>query len=286
MLYILISSLLFAIVSLLVRYATSEKNISVFFIVFIRGLVSLPLIFMLTIIRGAPILGVNKRGLIFRGLAGSGGMILSFFAISKTYVANAMVLLYTYPIYAAIIASIIAGEKLGKKIILLLISFAGIAMIIKPEVAVFNVGEIMGLISGIFAGIAVFLVRDLRKTDVPLNIIKYLLMVSFIIATPYVITHWQPISTEGLIIVILISLFAATAQYLMTVGYRECTNIEGGILSYITIIAATAGAFLIFSEVPETLDFIGAFFIIASSVILIVFHKKALNRQTSSGINI
>ncbi|MBN2406100.1 MAG: DMT family transporter [Elusimicrobia bacterium] len=273
-LYLLCASFFFACVSLLVRYATKDMGIHVFTIVFIRGLLSLPFLFLMTRLRGEPAFGKDIKTLCLRGLVGAGGMFFSFLALSKTIVSNAMVLTYTYPIFAALISSFAGKERLGKRAILLLLSFTGIGMIIRPELGSIDSGELMGLAAGIFAGASIYFVRELRKTDTPFNITKYLIMFTFVISAPYAALSFRRYTPAEILIMILISAAALAAQHLMTSGYRECTTVEGGVLSYISVIIAIIGALFIFSEIPDRMDLAGGLIVITSSIILIVLQNR------------
>ncbi|MFC2091866.1 EamA family transporter, partial [Elusimicrobiota bacterium] len=127
--YILISAVLFAMMSLLIRYATKNMVINVFIVILVRNIVSLAVLYTVTFIKGGPLFGTNKKLLLMRGVTGTCGMVLSFFALSKTYVANAMVLLFTYPIVATIISAVYNRQRIGRSGLLLLMSFTGIIFI-------------------------------------------------------------------------------------------------------------------------------------------------------------
>jgi drug/metabolite transporter (DMT)-like permease len=272
-LFIIIAAVIIGLTSLLIRHLTINMGIDVLLIVFFRSGVSLILLFSLTLIKREPLLGKNKSGLILRGITGSIAMILSFSAIAKTYMSNAMVLLYTFPIFATLIAIMLKRDNPKGKIILLLLSFIGILLIIKPRVGGLNIGDIMGLVSGIFAGIAIFMVRELRKTDTPLNIAKYLALISLIIVSPYTLSRWTKLTVDGLLILLLIGIAATVGQYYMAAGYRYCTNAEGGTLSYITVLVAGSGAFVFFAEFPDLADIFGGLLVILSSILLISSNK-------------
>ncbi len=72
----------------------------------------------------------DKGKTIFRGVMGGISLILYFNAITLTNVSNAVLLSYTYPIFASIFSNIYLNEKLTKEKILFIVSaFAGMFLI-------------------------------------------------------------------------------------------------------------------------------------------------------------
>lgn len=273
---IIISAILFGVMSLLIKYATYDLKINVISVVFFRSLISALLLSVMTIVKREPFWGINRARLVFRGISGSIAMILFFSAISKTYISNAVILLHTYPIFATIIAVVISRERLGRAALMLFLSFIGIVMIIRPNVGMLNIGDLMGLGSGVFAGIAIYLVRELRNTDSPCNIAKYLAIVTSLATAPYVLFNWTSLDTNQWIIVILIGIIATVAQYHLAAGYSICTNAEGGSLSYVFVLTATTGAYLFFNELPDFLDIAGTLLIIFSNVAMLFAGRQKL----------
>ena len=152
-LYMILSSLLFSGMSVCVRWASETLPISE--IVFFRGFIGLMMILPILWIRRAPVWGTHHWKLIARGFCGFMALSLYFWSISKIPLATAVMLNYTSPLFVACLAPMILKEKFNWKIFTwIVIGFIGVLMIVNPQPGTLHSGQMVGLISGIFAALA------------------------------------------------------------------------------------------------------------------------------------
>ena len=266
--YIIISALLLSVMGFMIRYMTGPMDIDVMTVVFFRSIISAAVIFVFTWARSEPVLGVNRKMLLLRGVTGSAGMILLFISISKTDLANAMTLFYTFPVFSVLLAKFVAKERPGRAGFLILLSFAGVFLIVRPKFGTYDIGEICGLGSALFAGMAIFLVRDLRKTDTPFNIAKYLALTGTAVTLPFAFKDNTWMTYPGILMLCALGAISTAAQFYMTTGYRYCTNAQGGALSYISIPVSALIALVFFAEFPGIAEMAGMILVIVSGIML------------------
>ena len=124
-LWMLLTTLLFVLVTAVVRYIGDAIPASqAAFIRYVIGTIIL-LPFIIPLIRKT----ITRKDLIiyiFRGLAHGFGVILWFYAMSKIPIAEVTAISYTGPIYISIGAAIFFGEKLAlRRILAIIIAFIG-----------------------------------------------------------------------------------------------------------------------------------------------------------------
>lgn len=98
--------------------------------------------------------------LIFRGVIGTIALLTFFYTISVTSLSNAIVYAKTEPIFTALLAFMLLGEKLKPRSVLaILIGFAGVAVLSGME---FGYLHIMGILTGFLSALAYTSVRSLK----------------------------------------------------------------------------------------------------------------------------
>ena len=152
--FVLLSTVCFTVMGLIVKAAS--ESFSPLTIVFWRSFLGILIIIGLIRFDWKQIIGENHYMLIIRGIFGTLALITFFYAIKLTLIANAVSLLYTFPIFATIFSRIFLKEKLPSRTgLVIAISFVGVVFIVKPDFHSIHWGEYCGLLSGFFAGIAI-----------------------------------------------------------------------------------------------------------------------------------
>ncbi|WP_425287954.1 EamA family transporter [Rickettsiella endosymbiont of Miltochrista miniata] len=77
-----------------------------------------------------------------------------------------------------------------------------------------------------------------------------------------------------LLLLILLGIGDCLGQLLMTQSYRDAPSYLVAPLGYTSLIWTVLFGFIIWSEIPKTIAFVGVFLIIASTLSLISFQNK------------
>ena len=137
-------------------------------------------------------------------------------------------------------------------------------------------GYIMGLLSGVFAGITVNLIKQLREKDGPVAIYFYFCLLGALITIPVYIA--DPIIPASGIEWMMAGGIAATsilAQLLMNQGYRYCKSWEGGLfLTSEMVFTATLGIVFL-GEIVSWRFWFGGILILSSTVLLNLNNNKS-----------
>ncbi len=267
----ILSVFFFSLMSLLAKLISS--TIPVGQIILIRGIIGSILAYWGIRAVGVPALGVHKKLLIFRGVAGVGSLMCFFWTLINLPLAEATILFYLSPCIAAILATMILREPLSIWMVIgILICILGVFFIIQPEFF-FRVQRVhlpsvgVGILGAVLAALAFISVRKLRETDHTLVIIYYFSFVSAIAAIPFVATHHVIPSLTEWLILIGVGVFSHTAQIFLTRSlHREQTTRAMGV-SYIQVIFAVIWGILIFADFPNLLSLMGMLLVAGGSVI-------------------
>ena len=167
----LISTFAFSIMTLFVKFI---DGIHAFEIIFFRSLFSLVFSFIYLRVKRISPLGNNRKYLVLRGVFGVTALTLFFITLQNVPLANAVTIQYLSPIFTAIFAIFMLGERLRwVQIVFFLISFVGIFIIKGYDDNISTYYLILGLISAVFAGLAYNCIRKVKDTDHPLVVVLY-----------------------------------------------------------------------------------------------------------------
>lgn len=213
---------------------------------------------------------------MLRGIFGVTALSLFFITLQNIPLASAVTIQYLSPVFTAIIAIFVLGEKMKKaQWLFFLLAFAGVAMLkgYDDRVSLFYLG--LGLLSSFFAGAAYNCIRLVKDTDHPLVVVLYFPMV----ATPIMLVlsyfEWvMPIGWDwGLIL--LLGVFTQIGQVFMTKALQaEKANLVAS-LKYLGSIYALVYGYFIFDETYGLLSLLGIFLILMG-VVLNVFYKRLM----------
>ncbi|MEE9575617.1 MAG: DMT family transporter, partial [Gammaproteobacteria bacterium] len=255
------AALMFASMGVAVRYASASLPGEI--LVFLRN--SFGLLFLLPWLyhRGFNSLKTNRLPAhITRSVTGLAAMYCFFYAIAHLPLAEAVLLDFSSPIFIAIIAMICLGEKASRKIILaIFIGFSGICLILKPGLGIMSSAALVGLISAVFAAMAMVSIRDLSKTEPTRRIVFYFSITATLISTIPMFWYWQTPDLKPLLAMIFAGFSATLGQLLLTHGYSLAPAARVSPYSYNTILFAAVYGWIFWSEKPDVLTLLGALLI-------------------------
>lgn len=267
--FIFISALLFSINLLFVKLLRTGTDIPVVEITFARFFIGLIIVIAYLKISRASFRPVNKKVLILRGFLNAMAVLILFFAVEYTTITNANALNMTYPIFVALFSHALIGERFHPLVFIpLLLTALGVYMVIQPDFNEINVGDIIGLVSGVVAALAIIYLRVLRRTDETPVILFYLFAVgSAILLIPTVPLFEMP-DANGFVLLFACSICGVAAQYFLTHGYRYISAVGGSIVSASRVYMASILGIVFFNDPINILLFAGTILIVSSNVLV------------------
>lgn len=275
-LWMVVASLLFACMGVCVKLAAQTH--SAVEIVFYRSFISLLLMYGLVRLRGVPLATSHWRWQISRGTVGFLALFSYFYAITLLPLATAVILNYTSAIFLAIYLAL-AGWRLTSGILMALaLGLVGVALLLRPTFhADLLFGGLVGLGSGVLAGMAYFSVRELGARGEPeTRTVFYFSLVSSVGSGFWLaLSDLHSVDWHSGGLLLGVAAFATAAQLAMTRAYARGRTMMAAALAYSTVAFSSLFGILFWDEVlpPSAWGAIGL--IILSGVAATHFSRAA-----------
>ena len=228
---IIVATLIWGSLGVMVRNIDMEP----FSIVAYRSLIALPI--MLVLFRKKKDnLKKNYKLLLLASIAITMAWSAHFYAFKLTTIANTVVLLYTGPIYVAILSPLVLKEVREKKAnICLILSILGIFLMYNQGLGdeLNDRGLILGAISGILFAFVIMATKKLSKDYSSITIVTMQLFISVIILSPALFVEQQVIMENIMLLIILGLVHTAIAEFLFIDGLIKVSTQKASTISYI-----------------------------------------------------
>ena len=265
----LLAGLLFACMSALVKY--SAPHFSSNELVFYRSLFSLLIVDLMLRQQQVRLRTGHWRGHLWRGLSGTLAMMLFFYCITVLPLATAITLNYTSSLFLSALTVLVLKEKFHAPLSGSLVTgFAGIILLLHPTLAQDQlVPGLLGLVSGLLAGIALLNVRQLGMLgESGMRVVFYFNLIATLGSGAWMLQYpLHRVTFDMLPSLVAIGACATFAQLAMTRAYRTGQTLVVGSLAYSTIVFSALFGLLIWHERLSPIAWFGIALIIASGML-------------------
>ncbi|WP_298393722.1 DMT family transporter [uncultured Azonexus sp.] len=249
-LWMIAASFLFACMGVCVKLAAETHNAVE--ITFWRSAIALLLMYGLVRLRGVSLRTPHWRWQITRGVVGFSALFSYFYAITLLPLATAVTLNYTSAIFLALYL-VLAGWRMRTGMLgALAIGLAGVVLLLKPTLHEDQlVGGLIGLGSGVLAGMAYFSVRELGARGEPeTRTVFYFSLVATVCSAIWLaFGEINPVDADSGLILFGVAAFATLAQLAMTRAYSRGKTLMSAALAYSTVIFSSLAGMLFWGEV-------------------------------------
>ena len=222
--------------------------------------------------------------LVIRAAAGSLGIFGNFYALDRLNIADASILNKMSPFFALLFSFFIVGEKVDAiPLAAVCGAFGGAMLIIKPS---FNLTHVLpalaGFVGGAGAGLAYACVRKLHEYKVNGSlIIMFFSAFSSLIAVPFLIFNFAPLTVTQLLLLLGCGVAAAGGQFGITYAYFNAPASKISIFDYSQILFSSLMGYFAFGQVPDMLSFAGYIVIVAMAFVVFFYNKRKASKQSS-----
>jgi drug/metabolite transporter (DMT)-like permease len=214
--------------------------------------------------------------LLFGSLLNAVRLFLYYLAYSYTSLGNAVVILYTWPIFMTVLSLIFLKEKITLRTALLLVSaFGGIIIVFLNKEFSFKNRDFIGmtamLVSSLIYSFSLLIFKMKIKDYSTYEVTFYQNVVGAFVCIPFLFIHSGFTFIQGFFAGFQGFVVGFIAFVLFFSALEKLTSAKASLLSYIEVVAATCIGIFIFRE-TVTWNLIAGGTIIIGSVILL---KKA-----------
>ncbi len=238
-------------------------------LVFLRSVLSIPILFIVIVAQGKPLAVKAKKVLVVRSFFGLGAMACYFYALTHMPLAECVLIGRTQPLLLALLAPIMVGESTPRAAwFAIAAGIAGTAIIMKPAMA-WPLAAWVALAAAGAAALAQLLVRRLNRTDHPLTIVFNFLLVTAVITAFGALPRFTTMNGRQWLLVAGVAFFASTGQLLMTFAYRYDKAPVVASAGYSSIILSVCYGYLFWDELPPPMAWLGGLLIVIGGTLLV-----------------
>lgn len=232
--------------------------------------------------RSAAFATSRPRILVFRSLAGTLGMILSFYAFQKMPLADANALSFTRTLWLVPLAAFVVREEVGPlRIGAAIMGFVGVLVMIRPGAGgQLNVGlpALAMLASAFLFAFTVTGMKLLTRDHSTTVILVWSAVLGLALSIPGAVLTWRWPEPRDLFLLCLMGVIATANQACYIKGMQWGEAAAMAPIDYTRLIFTAAAGFFLFNEVPGRWTWVGAGIVVASTL-FITLREQQLARS-------
>jgi drug/metabolite transporter (DMT)-like permease len=273
--FILIATFAFAIMNAIAKELSDFHPMQV---VFFRAFGTFFFIFPTMLLRKIPIIGNNPKYLFLRGLVGVISLATFFMALQKIPLGSAISIRYLGPIFGVMMAAYFLKEKVkGLQWLSFFIAFSGVIVLKGFDLRIDSVSLGLLLISALFLGMVLVLIRYLTDKEHYLTIINYFMVVTIAVSL-FFINHWRmPLGNEWYPVV-GIGILGLIGQVFMTRAFQTEDTSMLAPFKYMELVWALIMGYFLFGETYPLLPLLGISLIIIG-MLLNVYSRSSKEKE-------
>ncbi|MDC0042739.1 DMT family transporter [Paracoccaceae bacterium] len=268
-----LSTVAFSIMHGLVRFVS--EVLPPFQIAFFRNVFGLAFLLPLLMRSRFAILRTKQIGLhALRGVINMAAMLMFFTALSISPIAKVTALGFTAPIFMAILAVLVLGERFRiYRWSAIFLGFVGMLIILRPGLVAIDTGALLVTGSAALWAVAMIIIKIQSRTESSLTIVAYMGIFLGVFSIAPALWVWQPFGLKTLGLMVLIGLFGSIAQMAISQSLKETDPTALMPFDFLKLIwTAMIGAWF-FAEIPDIYTWIGATVIFLSGL-FIAFRER------------
>lgn len=278
----LVGAFWFSVMSVLVKIA--GRRLPSMELVFFRGLLTLAMSY--AIVKRAriqPVLGINRRLLLQRGVLGAAALACFLFSLTHLPLGESTLIQYMNPIFAILVAHWWFGERMGRgEWIALGASLVGVLLITRPAFLFGGAASgihpghaLIALMGAAFSGSAYATIRRMPN-ERPEVVVLWLPLMSVPMSLPFIATNWHAPTWEEWLLLVGIGIATQVAQTSMTRGLQIEKTARATMVGYVQIIFAGAWGALLFGEAITWWTVTGAAIVLTGMLSLVMVRREAV----------
>ena len=203
---------------------------------------------------------------LLRGTLNVLAMLMFFYAVLITPLADVAALGFTAPLFASLLAIFVLRERLQwHRLAMIAFGFAGALVILRPGLAGATMGPLLLLCSSAIWALTIMVIKVLARTDSSITITVYMGTVMAPLSLLAAVWFWQWPNAEQLAWLALIALLGTLGQVSLAQAFRLAEVSAVLPLDFLKLVWSTLLGLFIFAEVPDAFTWLGGVMIFSST---------------------
>jgi drug/metabolite transporter (DMT)-like permease len=198
------------------------RAMGAFEILFLRSVVSLVIMCAVVAYVGMDRLRTRRFGLhVLRNLFHFGGQLCWVYSIAMLPLAMVFAIEFTMPVWSAVLAVLLMGERLNHgRIVMLALGLVGILVILKPGIEAVPPAAIVMLLGSFAYAATMISTKQLAKTDSALAVLFYMSLIQLPLAFVPALAQWVTPAPADLPWVLAVGAAGLSAHFCLTRSLR------------------------------------------------------------------
>lgn len=269
--YMVGAMLCFTLMGILIKQTSLEFGLHAYELVFWRVVFALVVLGVQARILGQSFATAYPKAHFGRSFMGTMSLFAFFYGITQLPLATAVTFSNTSAIFLAIFSIVLLKQKPnGLTWVALVVGLLGVVLILRPTVLYAGLlPTLIGLVSGVLAGYAYLMVKELSVLGEPSwRIVFYFSLVATVLsAAASTLVGWTPLQVGSVGYLLGIGVSAMIGQLLMTHAYKVGKKFMVASLSYLGVVLSTLYGAVGFGEVLPVMAFVGIGLVVISGVL-------------------
>lgn len=267
---VFVSTFCFYFSTVVVRWSQAEVAIDPAYFVFVRLLMGFGMVSALMALKRQPPRPRNFHLLLGRTLANCMAAYCFYTAVKYTTVTEANILNMTYPVFVAVLSwTILHSQRDPIALAMVVVAFVGIWLILAPDKITFRAANLWGLASGISASVSIVYLNVSRRCHDTNTVLFFMFGIGTVVMAALFQTRFFWPDATALYYLILCGTTGVAGQFLLTLGFRYVTAVEGSLISSMRILlAAFLGPVVAGEAVLGWAGWMGGFLLFGANAVL------------------
>jgi drug/metabolite transporter (DMT)-like permease len=205
---------------------------------------------------------------VARNIIHYGAQLGWFFALTLIPIGQVVAIEFTMPIWTAILAATFLGERMTVwKIAAIVLGIVGVVIIVRPATSEIDPGQLIALGAAVGFGISVAMVKSLTRTEQPLAIMFWMLVVQSAAGFFPSLYVWQWPAAHLWFWVVVIAFCCTFSHYCMARAMLHADATVVIPMDFLRVPLSAAAGWLIYSERLDLFTVLGAALILTGNLL-------------------
>lgn len=202
-----------------------------------------------------------------RGVLQMSATLLFFGALAHMPIADALAVLFVYPLLVTALSPFFLGEHVRRaQWLAIAIGLVGVLFILRPTTDAFHWSGGFALLASVCFALYLMATRKVAGTSPPLVTLVYSALVGAVVLTLAAPWYWISPRPSDWGLLCLIGVLAASGHFLIVKASELWLASRLAPFGYVEIVAATVLGYLVFGDFPDVWTFVGIGIIVAAGV--------------------
>ena len=205
---------------------------------------------------------------VARNIIHYGAQLGWFFALTLIPIGQVVAIEFTMPIWTALLATTFLGERMTIwKIAAIALGLIGVVVIVRPAISEINPGQLIALGAAVGFGISVAMVKSLTRTEQPVAIMFWMLVVQSAAGLFPALYVWQWPAAHLWFWVVVIAFCGTFSHYCMARAMLHADATVVIPMDFLRVPLSAAAGWLIYSERLDLFTVTGAALILTGNLL-------------------